>query len=56
MLFPTMANENCSCSYQIKSFEDPTYGVTLKINENEDPEAAALEYLGYFVVPEISDL
>lgn len=39
-------------NYQIKSYDDPTFGVTFKANEDEDPEVLALENLGYFVVPE----
>jgi hypothetical protein len=38
--------------YQIKSFDDPQFGITLNVKEDEDPEFLALESLGYFVVPE----
>jgi hypothetical protein len=38
--------------YQIKCFDDPTFAVTFKANEDQDPEVLALENLGYFVVPE----
>ena len=38
--------------YQIKCFDDPTFAVTLKVKEDQDPEILALESLGYFVVPE----
>lgn len=38
--------------FQIKSLDDPTFGITLTVGEDEDPETLALEHLGYFVVPE----
>jgi hypothetical protein len=56
MLFSKM--ESCLASqveyqkYQIKNLDDPTFGVTIIIKEDEDPEIVALEKLGYFVLPE----
>lgn len=38
--------------FQIKSIDDSSFGITLTIKEDEDPETLALEHLGYFVVPE----
>lgn len=48
-----ISNKQCS-KFQIKSFEDPTFGITLIVDDREDPETLALEHLGYFVVPETS--
>ena len=52
MLFPNMSSINESQKYQIKNYNDPTFGITLSINEDQDPETLALESLGYFVVSE----
>ena len=39
--------------YQIKRFDDPNFRLTLVMsNAEENPEAVALERLGYFVIPE----
>ncbi len=52
MLFPDMSPINGYQKYQIKNYDDPTFGITLNINEDQDPETLALESLGYFVVSE----
>jgi hypothetical protein len=52
MLFPNMNPIDGRQKYQIKNYEDPTFGVTLNVNEDQDPETLALESLGYFVVSE----
>ena len=42
-------------TYQIKRFDDPCFKLDLIMSNVEDnPEAVALERLGYFVVPEVS--
>lgn len=52
MLFPNMSPINGGQKYQIKNYDDPTFGITLNINGDQDPETLALESLGYFVVSE----
>jgi hypothetical protein len=55
MLFSNMqSNELDRRSYQIKSLDDPSFGVTLSVSGEDDPETLALEKLGYFVVPEFN--
>ena len=49
-----MNDSQPTSKFQIKSFEDPTFGITIIVNDNEDPETLALEELGYFVVSETS--
>lgn len=57
MLFPNMQELiNDKRSYQIKSYDDPMFRLTVQASEEEDPETLALEQLGYFVVPETSIL
>jgi hypothetical protein len=55
-LFPNM-NINSSKTeykYQIKRFDDPEFKLTLVMSTTEEnPEAVALEQLGYFVIPEV---
>ena len=50
----TEINSPVIIKFQIKRFDDPSLSVSFEITEHEDPDAAALEYLGYYVVPEIS--
>lgn len=54
MLFESMEHETIqSCNrYQVRSLDNPLFGFSISIEENEDPEIVALERLGYFVVPE----
>ena len=54
MTNPTAEETEHLTKFQIKSLDDSEFGITLLVNENEDPETKALEYLGYFVVPESS--
>ena len=57
LLFPELqSNEslNEGYRYQIKSMDDPAFGVSITLNGDEDPESIALEKLGYFVIPESS--
>lgn len=54
MLFESVENNtlhNCN-KYQIRCIDNPSFGLTINIDENEDPEIVALERLGYFVIPE----
>lgn len=52
MLFPNMSPVNGHQKYQIKNYNDPSFGITLNICDDQDPETLALESLGYFVVSE----
>ena len=55
MLFPEMEiNEINSkkINYQIRNVKDPSFNLTINVAEDDDPETAALEQLGYFVLPE----
>jgi hypothetical protein len=51
MLFPNMTEQQCR-KFQIRNFNEPSFGITIDIAEDADPETTALEHLGYFVVPE----
>lgn len=47
-------SNNFEYKYQIKRFDDPDFKLELVMsNAEENPEAVALERLGYFVIPEV---
>ena len=54
MIFPDLNSDTFKVNYQIKQVDDPSFKVNFSSNPNDNPEATALELLGYFIVPEIT--
>lgn len=53
MLFPEMeSSTQAQYKYQIKKIDDPSFGISLTLSDEDDADVVALEHLGYFVVSE----
>ena len=56
LLFPEQRKNQFSVEhkYQVKRFDDPLYNVEVSIPADvENPESIVLDYLGYFVIPQM---